>query len=114
MPPTNMDPNYGPNDLRLLRPQTDSQYLPVVDTVSTTTAAATIFFRKLFNYLKGKVFDPGRKSPQITMIIHLKFLYNIYQQTRYSLLGYNISPSTALINSSFQIKRHKSSRNFVT
>ena len=31
--------------------------------------------------LKGKVFDPGRKSTQITVIIHLKSLCKKYQQT---------------------------------
>ena len=41
--------------------------------------------------LKGKVFDLGRKSPQITKFIHLKFLYRNINK-HHSLLGYNISP----------------------
>ena len=56
--------------------------------------------------LKGKVFDPGRKSPQMYKdhTVHLKSLCtNISKHHR--LLGYNISPLTALINSSFQTKR---------
>ena len=39
--------------------------------------------------LKGKVFDPGRKSPQITKIIHLKSLYTNINK-HHSLLGYNL------------------------
>ena len=54
--------------------------------------------------LKGKVFDPGRKSPHITKIIHLKSLKTNINK-HHSLLGYNISPLTALINSSFQTER---------
>ena len=54
--------------------------------------------------LKGKVFETGQKSPQITKILNLMSLHtNI--NTHHSLLEYNISPLTALINSSFQTKR---------
>ena len=64
---------------------------------------AAIFKSSLQN-LKGKVFDPGQKSPQITKIIHLKSSYTNINK-HHSLLGYNISPLTALINSSSQTKR---------
>ena len=61
-----------------------------------------VFLLQTLNLLlKGKVFDPGGKSPQITKIIHLKSSYTNINK-HHSLLGYNISPLAAHINSSFR------------